>query len=255
MNRSLSVDPLPNLLHSLIPNALHPFLLLSYPVTSSPTFLSTLNPFQTTSTRILYDQGFRDVYFVAFCAVAFTLLREVVVRYLLRSFAWAWLNSGRRKQGERTTKRDLRAREHKATRFAEQGWSFCYVTIFWSLGMVSSPHLVMTLVNASQTVLGQIPNSTSPEQLWGTYPPILLPALTKFYYLAQLGWWCHQIYVIHSEKRRNDHWQMFAHHILSITLITTSYLGHFTRVGTLIHVLMDFCDIILPVGLSLDIEI
>ena len=41
---------------------------------------------------------------------------------------------------------------------------------------------------------------------------------------------------------------MFAHHILSIILIITSYVGNFTRIGCLIHVLMDFCDIFLPVS-------
>lgn len=75
-----------------------------------------------------------------------------------------------------------------------------------------------------------------------------MPALTKFYYLAQLGWWFHQLYVLNTEKRRSDHYQMFAHHILTIFLIVSSYLGNFTRVGTVIHVLMDFCDILLPVS-------
>ena len=84
--------------------------------------------------------------------------------------------------------------------------------------------------------------------MWGSYPNRLIPFPTKFYYLAQLGWWFHQIYVIMSEKRRNDHWQMFGHHVLTITLMSTSYIGNFTRVGTVIHNLMDLCDIFLPVG-------
>jgi acyl-CoA-dependent ceramide synthase len=42
---------------------------------------------------------------------------------------------------------------------------------------------------------------------------------------------------------------MFGHHLLTIALITTSYATHFTRVGTVIHALMDFCDILLPVSL------
>ena len=40
---------------------------------------------------------------------------------------------------------------------------------------------------------------------------------------------------------------MFSHHILSIFLITGSYYGNFTRIGTVVHVFMDFCDILLPV--------
>ncbi|RYG66924.1 hypothetical protein EON64_08605 [archaeon] len=96
-------------------------------------------------------------------------------------------------------------------------------------------------------ILLRTPNPLSPETLFAGYPHTLLPALTKFYYLAQLGWWFHQLYVIHSEKPRKDHWQMFSHHILSITLIISSYFMNYTRIGTVVHVFMDFCDILLPV--------
>lgn len=54
--------------------------------------------------------------------------------------------------------------------------------------------------------------------------------------------------MINCEKRRKDHWQMFGHHILTITLIVGSYAMNFTSVGVLIHCLMDFCDILLPVS-------
>ena len=138
MNHNLSSDPLPNLLQSLIPSALHPFLLLSYPVYSTPTFLSSINPFYPARYWTLYDKGPQDIYFVAFCAVAFTMIREIVIRYVLRTFAWSWLNSGSRK-GDRISRRQLRLREHTALRFAEQGWSFCYCTIFWTIGMVICP--------------------------------------------------------------------------------------------------------------------
>ena len=134
MNRNMSTDTLP-LLHSLIPAALQPFLLLSYPVSSYPAFLSTIKSFQPNGPTTLYDKGAQDFYFVAFCAVTFTTLREVVVRWVFRSFAWSWL-SWRERKGERISGRQLRLREHTATRFAEQGWSFCYCSVFWTLGMV-----------------------------------------------------------------------------------------------------------------------
>jgi acyl-CoA-dependent ceramide synthase len=41
---------------------------------------------------------------------------------------------------------------------------------------------------------------------------------------------------------------MFSHHILTIALVVGSYIANFTRVGTVLHVLMDFCDILLPVS-------
>lgn len=66
--------------------------------------------------------------------------------------------------------------------------------------------------------------------------------------MTQLGWWFSQLYVINTEKRRKDHWQMFGHHILSIALISCSYAGNYTRIGVVVHALMDLCDILLPVS-------
>ncbi|GFZ46296.1 hypothetical protein JCM24511_04543 [Saitozyma sp. JCM 24511] len=231
-----------NTITTRLPPSLRPFFLLSYPVppSASRRLLSpALGPAPT-----LYGKGPEDVYFTISCALGFTILREICVRYILRWFALLWLGpvdrangsgkgKGRTIKDERERRRLKRKRQHVVTRFAEQGWSFLYCSVFWSMGML---------------ILRRIPNATSPAQLWGGYPFISLPGLTKFYYLAQLGWWFHQIYVIHSEKPRKDHWQMFTHHILTIALIVGSYVINITRVGTLIHVLMDFCDILLPLA-------
>lgn len=136
-------------LESLIPPSLRPYLSLSYPVSRSraATFLSKHNHLRYT-TQTLYDKGPNDVYFVAFCAVAFTVLREFVLRAVMKPFASYWLASASRKARRKSpprssgkeTKREARQREHTALRFAEQGWSFVYCTVFWSLGMVSLAH-------------------------------------------------------------------------------------------------------------------
>jgi hypothetical protein len=70
----------------------------------------------------------------------------------------------------------------------------------------------------------------------------------KFYYLTQLGFWCHQVLLLNAEAWRKDHIQMMSHHIITISLVTASYWYNFTRVGVLIMVLMDWCDIFLAVG-------
>ena len=69
----------------------------------------------------------------------------------------------------------------------------------------------------------------------------------KAYMLAQLAFWVQQIIVINIEERRKDHWQMFSHHIITISLIYASYRYGHTRVGNLILVLMDVVDLFLPV--------
>ena len=254
---------------SLIPPSLRPYISLSYPVLrpAATLQLSKLNHLRYTN-EVLFTKGTNDFLFAGFCAVAFTVLREVMLRGVMRPFANWWLRSAGRAKRKRALgransngnsngngvkgmigepKREARQREHTALRFAEQGWSFLYCTVFWTLGMVSASHDSFVNILINQTVLMRTPNPLSPETLCAGYPHTLLPALTKFYYLAQLGWWFHQLYVIHSEKPRKDHWQMFAHHILSITLIISSYCMNYTRIGTVVHVFMDFCDILLPV--------
>lgn len=87
--------------------------------------------------------------------------------------------------------------------------------------------------------------------MWSGYPHTPLPALTKLYYLAQLGFWLHQLVILNVEARRKDHWQMLTHHVVTIALVVASYWMNFTRVGTVILALMDFCDILLPVSATL----
>jgi TLC domain len=60
----------------------------------------------------------------------------------------------------------------------------------------------------------------------------------------------HQILILNAEARRKDHIQMMTHHIITVILVVTSYFTNFTRVGCVIMVLMDCCDIILGVRFS-----
>jgi very-long-chain ceramide synthase len=57
--------------------------------------------------------------------------------------------------------------------------------------------------------------------------------------------------ILNAEARRKDHFQMMTHHVITIALIGASYYTNFTRVGCLVLVLMDWCDIWLPVSREL----
>lgn len=69
-----------------------------------------------------YDKGYNDCYFVAFWVIAFTFLRVAVMKFLLHPMA-EFLDI------ESFSKRE---------RFAEQGWSLTYYTLYWSYGMVNT---------------------------------------------------------------------------------------------------------------------
>jgi acyl-CoA-dependent ceramide synthase len=69
----------------------------------------------------LYKKGKDDAYFIFTWVVFFTFLRAATMEYILMPIAKL---SGIKKIFQRT-------------RFAEQGWSFLYYSVFWTLGMVS----------------------------------------------------------------------------------------------------------------------
>lgn len=134
----------------------------------------------------------------------------------------------------RLSKKEQRIRDRVVTRFSEQGWTCTYATVFWSFGFF---------------LLHRVPiNPFSSRYLWENYPHTPLHPINKFYYLAQIGFWFHQLVILNLEARRKDFWQMLAHHFVTIALVVGSYYANYTRVGTLILVLMDFCDIFLPLA-------
>lgn len=79
------------------------------------------------------------------------------------------------------------------------------------------------------------------------YPHIPLPGVVKFYYISQTAFYFHQILILNAEARRKDHVQMMTHHVITIILLVASYYYNLTRIGCLILVLMDPCDISLSV--------
>lgn len=87
-----------------------------------------------------------------------------------------------------------------------------------------------------------------PAPLWADYPHIPIAAPVKFYYLLQTAFYIHQVLILNAEARRKDHIQMMTHHVITIALVGASYYANFTRVGCMLLVLMDWCDIWLPVS-------
>lgn len=85
--------------------------------------------------------------------------------------------------------------------------------------------------------------------VWENYPTRAMTGLFKWYYLAQFSFWLQQIVVVHIEERRKDHWQMFAHHIITCVLMLFSYGYYQTKVGITILCLMDIVDVVFPVSI------
>lgn len=95
------------------------------------------------------------------------------------------------------------------------------------------------------------PHWFNTSQYWIDYPHILISKNMKCYYLMQLAFWVQQVYTIHIEKRRKDHFAMVTHHIITILLIVSSYYTNFTRIGNAVLCCMDLADIFLAVSVLL----
>ncbi|KAK6335911.1 sphingosine N-acyltransferase lag1 [Orbilia blumenaviensis] len=162
----------------------------------------------------MYGKGIDDAYLVLFWVTMLTMLRACLVDYIAKPWA---RSQGISKKG--------------CMRFSEQLWSMVYYIISFSIGM-------KLLANTKYWF-----NWT---ELWTGWPLRELNGTFKWYYLVQAASWIHQIFVLHVEERRKDHYQMFAHHIITCTLVYCSYIYHMTRVGHVILCLFDFGDILLP---------
>ncbi|KAH0839994.1 longevity assurance proteins LAG1/LAC1 [Lanmaoa asiatica] len=243
-----------------LPSFLIPFFTLSYP-TPPP-----LDP-DSFHGSLYYTTGILDACVIVSCIAVMAVLRDITRIYLMEPFAkWKltrdWKRSQRekikvnvspkapvngssipnglagRKNGEHTpltiSKRDARRIHRSMLRFAEQGWSFIYYTLNFAFGVYVHRNFPTRVLN--------------PTDLWFNYPHVPLAGTVKFYYLTQTAFYLHQVLILNAEARRKDHVQMMTHHIITITLMIASYAYNFTRIGCLVMMLMDCCDIFLPLA-------
>ncbi|THV08612.1 longevity assurance proteins LAG1/LAC1 [Dendrothele bispora CBS 962.96] len=231
-----------------LPSWLSPFFSLQYPVDT---------PKNTDSfpDSAYYATGLKDIYLavtlIAIMAVlrdAFRLLVfEPFARWkLYRDAAYKTAQQAKKANGtngkansnghtpHRVTKSQERKIHRSVLRFAEQGWSMVYYPLQWGFGLYVNRNLPTRLFN--------------PVDLWVNYPHVYLPAPVKFYYIAQTAFYLHQMLILNAEARRKDHYQMMTHHVITVFLMGASYFYNLTRVGCLIMILMDWCDIFLPMA-------
>ncbi|CAG8447633.1 8043_t:CDS:2 [Ambispora gerdemannii] len=109
----------------------------------------------------LYVKGTDDLYFIFLWVTIFTLLRASTMEYILKPLAGCWKIKSK----------------YQVIRFAEQGWSFLYYSVFWTLGMYIMYHS---------------PYWFNTPQFWIGYPHNKMTYLFKWYYLVQLAFWVQQ---------------------------------------------------------------
>jgi acyl-CoA-dependent ceramide synthase len=70
----------------------------------------------------------------------------------------------------------------------------------------------------------------------------------KWYLLTQLAFWIQQIFTVNIEERRKDYAQMFTHHVVTSTLMSSAYIYRFYNISNVVLSLMDIVDFLLPVS-------
>ncbi|KAF8556060.1 longevity assurance proteins LAG1/LAC1 [Imleria badia] len=238
-----------------LPSFLVPFFTLSYP-TTPPAHPDSFYD------SLYYATGILDACVIVSCIAVMAVLRDVTRIYLAEPFAkWKltrdWERSQREKikvngvpqgfvdgssvpngiashkDGEHApltmSKRDVRRIHRSILRFGEQSWSFIYYTANFTFGVYVHRNLPTRVLH--------------PSDLWLDYPHVPLAGTVKFYYLTQIAFYIHQVFILNAEARRKDYVRTMVHHIITITLMVASYAYNFTRSGCVTMVLMDCSDV------------
>lgn len=119
----------------------------------------------------------------------------------------------------------------KIVKYVEAFWRFIFYTTFSILGY---------RVLFTPTTAEWVQDTTNHWQGW---PYHVMPAAALFYYHIELGCYIHQL--VWTEVNHSDFWEMFAHHLITIALLVTSFITNYWRVGVSILWLHDLSDVVL----------
>ncbi|KAL3229202.1 Ceramide synthase LAG1 [Nakaseomyces bracarensis] len=167
-----------------------------------------------------YGKGIKDLAFVFFHMISFTFLREFLMDVVIRPITRA-LNV--------TSK-------HKVKRMLEQMYAAFYCGCSGPFGLYIMYHSDLWLFKT--------------KEMYNTYPDFTNPFLYKVFYLGQAAFWSQQacVLVLQLEKPRKDYKELVFHHIVTLLLIWSSYVFHFTKMGLSIYITMDVSDFFLSLS-------
>eukprot|EP00996_Jenningsia_fusiforme_P002412 NODE_3241_length_1017_cov_30.912190_g2979_i0.p1 GENE.NODE_3241_length_1017_cov_30.912190_g2979_i0~~NODE_3241_length_1017_cov_30.912190_g2979_i0.p1 ORF type:complete len:268 (+),score=50.56 NODE_3241_length_1017_cov_30.912190_g2979_i0:1-804(+) len=82
--------------------------------------------------------------------------------------------------------------------------------------------------------------------LWYGFPNIPMSSGVHVYYAFQVGFYVSStVFTVILEERRRDHWVMVTHHIVSVTLVLSSYSQRVHRLGCIVLITRELSDILL----------
>lgn len=171
-----------------------------------------------------YGKGIKDLCFIFFYMIFFTFLREFLMDVVIRPLTLS-LNV---------------TSPHRIKRMMEQVYTIFYYGISGPVGLYIMHHSDLWFFE------------TAP--MYTTYPDFTNSYEYKLFYLGQAAFWAQQacVLVLQLEKPRKDYQELIFHHIVTLLLIWSSYVFHFTKMGLPIYVTMDISDFWLAFSKSLN---
>ncbi|KAF2126700.1 LAG1-domain-containing protein [Dothidotthia symphoricarpi CBS 119687] len=164
-----------------------------------------------------YGKGVRDFAFVGFYIIVLSFTRELCMQRLIRPIAVRCGIRGRAKQ----------------SRFMEQAYTALYFGLYGPFGLYVMSRTPVWYFNTTGMYEG-FPHRTN-------------EAVFKAYYLLQASYWAQQavVLLLMLEKPRKDFRELVAHHIITLSLIWSSYRFHFTYIGIAVYITHDISDFFL----------
>ncbi|KAG0662978.1 sphingosine N-acyltransferase lag1 [Maudiozyma exigua] len=168
----------------------------------------------------MYAKGIKDIAFIFYYMIFFTFLREFLLDVVLRPLP-KWLNVDSK---------------HRSKRIIEQAFYVIYYSFSSPFGLYCMYHSDLWLFRT--------------DTMYKTYPDINNPFLFKVFYLGQASFWAQQacVLALQLEKPRKDHDEMVYHHIVTLLLVWSSYVFHFTKMGLAVYITMDVSDLFLSIS-------
>lgn len=180
----------------------------------------------------LYERDWNDILFTVTWAVALLALRGLLMEVAFKPLGHLLVQQPA-SDGEPTPKA-LHKASKRVQRFAEQAW----ITLLYSTSFA----LVCYVALQQPFWPARL------EHLWIGYPHTTMTAAAKALYLWEASNYLHQLITINLEEKRSDDLQMMTHHVVTLMLISASYVCCFYRVGIAVLFLMDPSDILLGVA-------
>lgn len=124
----------------------------------------------------------------------------------------------------------LRRNQEKAktlTRFTESSWRFTYYFVICIVGI---------------KILSNKVWAWDSTYCWTNYPHQHVPSDVYWYYLIELSYYVGSSLMHFTDVRKKDFWELFIHHIVTMTLMFIAWVQNIVRISCLVLIVHDIAD-------------